>query len=92
MDAFSFSFNAAATTVEAAAVAAAAVLATVAPEKRIIIKKTTTTKCFEGMISSSFNIQHQSTGIGALSSLDEIALRRSTRGFFPSPMARKKIK
>ena len=51
-------------------VAAAAVLVTAAVncEK---IKKTTTTIVFEGMVSSSFNIQYQSTRVGPLSSLDE---------------------
>ena len=64
-------------TVEAA-VAAVAVLMTVAVDQKI--KKTTATKRFEGMVFSSFNIQYQSTGIGSLSSLNEIELKRSLRG------------
>ena len=36
------------------------------------------------MVRSSFNIQYQSTGIGSLSSLDEIELKRSVRGLFLS--------
>ena len=59
MDASSSSV-ATATTVEAAA--AEAVLLTVAVDQKI--KKNTTTKMFEGMVSSSFNIQYQSKNGG----------------------------
>ena len=45
-------------------------------------QKTTTTNFFKGMVSSYFNIQYQSTGVGSLSLLDEIELRRSIRGVF----------
>ena len=34
------------------------------------------------MVRSSFNIQYQSTGIGSLSSLREIELRRNVQGLF----------
>jgi len=43
----------------------------------IILKKkrNTTTEFFKGMVFSSFNIQYQGTGVGSLSSLDEIELK-----------------
>ena len=51
----------------------AAVLITVAVD----IFKNHNDNLFEGMVSSSFNIQYQSTGVGLLSLLDEIELRQS---------------
>jgi len=54
-------------------VVVAALLMAVAVDQNI--KKNTTTKYFEGMVSSSFNIQYQSTGVGSLSSLDETELK-----------------
>ena len=58
---------AATTTVEAA------VMITVAVD----IFKNQDDNLFEGMVSSSFNIQYQSTGVGSLSLLDEIEPRQS---------------
>ena len=68
-----------ATTLESAATAVvtAAVLVTIAVDWKI--KKITTTKFFEGMVSSSFNIQYQSTGVDSLSSLDENKLKWSVQ-------------
>ena len=75
MNAHSSSVTATTTTVEAAA---EAVLMMVAVDQKI--KKITTTKCFEEMVSSSINIQYQSTEVGSLSLLDEIEPRQSVRG------------
>ena len=36
------------------------------------VKKNQDDNFFKGMVCSSFNIQYQSTGVGSLSSLDEI--------------------
>ena len=37
---------------------------------------------YTGIVCSSFNIQYKSTGVGLLSSLDEIRLRRTIRSVF----------
>ena len=80
----SSSFGAVTITVEAAvAVATAVLLMTVALYRgKKIQKKATTTKKFKGMVSNSFNIQYQRTGIDSLSSLDEIELKQNVRGLF----------
>ena len=81
----SSSFDAVTITVEAAvAVATAVLLMTVAlyREKKNSKKKTQPRNVFKGMVSSSFNIQYQRTGIGSLSSLDKIELKRSLGGLF----------
>ena len=65
----SSSFTATTVAVESTA---AALLMTVAVDENY--KKYTTTKFFEGMVSSSFNIQYQSTGVGSFSLLDGIEL------------------
>ena len=66
--------SSASTTATTVAVAAAALLKTVAVyhEK---FKKNHDNEIFKGMVSSSFTIQYQSTGVGSLSLLDEIELK-----------------
>ena len=54
---------------------AAALLMMVAVDQKL--KKPRRRMFFKIMDSSSFNIQYQSTGVGSLSSLDEIQLVRS---------------
>ena len=49
--------------------------------------KTTTTEFFKGMVSSSYNIQYQSTGVGSLSKLDKIEIVRIICGSFEAVMA-----